>query len=101
MDNAFKYSYSGTCIDIRLVSANGETGICISNTGDPMSESDAKNAATRGWRGKKAKGFVGEGSGIGLWVVDAIAKAHKGRLELAASVLNKNLVILWFRVSGL
>ena len=36
----------------------------------------------RGERGQLAMLVVGEGSGIGLWIVDEIMKAHGGVLEI-------------------
>jgi len=36
----------------------------------------------RGWRSELAWKSAGEGDGIGLWIVDAIMKAHGGRLQI-------------------
>ena len=82
IDNAFKYSYAGKMIQIHGVASLESFRLVVSNEGIPLTESDVANVARRGWRAEKAKAVVGEGSGIGLWVVKHIMEAHGGRLEV-------------------
>ena len=83
LDNAIKYSYGGTEIEITAVSQkSGEVLISIKNTGIPISRDDASNIFERGWRGDKARLVTGEGSGIGLWIAKSIMAAHGGQISV-------------------
>jgi GAF domain-containing protein len=81
LDNAGKYSYPHTTVKIYIgLTGGGRFQICIVNHGLPLRGSDVKDCRARGWQGLEAKQVAGEGSGIGLWVVDHIMRAHKGEL---------------------
>lgn len=82
LDNAGKYSYPKTKVRISggLI-RNGEWFyISFVNQGFRIKPSDIRNLAERGWRSDEARWSTGEGSGIGLWIVEQIMKAHKGEL---------------------
>jgi signal transduction histidine kinase len=81
LDNAAKYSYSNTVVRIY----SGLTGskrfhITVGNKGLRIRPSEVRDCMKRGWRGEQAKWATGEGSGIGLWIVDYIMKGHFGEL---------------------
>jgi len=83
LDNAGKYSYRNTVVRI----SGGRTGggkfyIAIENRGLELTGNELTKSRERGFRGEKAKQTTGEGSGIGLWIVDHIMKAHGGELEI-------------------
>jgi len=82
MDNAFKYSYPKHTVDISGGSSKAWFYISIKNVGIPISERDAKQCVERGFRSADARKVTGEGSGIGLWIVDHIMKAHQGMLQI-------------------
>ena len=62
--------------------------VSVANEGFEVRPEDASKLKQRGYRSDKAIWATGEGSGIGLWIVDEIMKAHGGRL--AISPTNKN-----------
>jgi K+-sensing histidine kinase KdpD len=81
LDNAAKYTYPRTQVHIQA----GMTGterfhITIANKGLPIRPNEVRECVIRGWRGGRAQAATGEGSGIGLWIVDNIMKAHGGNL---------------------
>ncbi|MCI0488511.1 MAG: GAF domain-containing protein [Blastocatellia bacterium] len=83
LDNAGKYSYSGSKVIIYW----GLTGkerfhISVINRGLPIRPGEVRKCVERGWRGGLAEVTTGEGSGIGLWIVDNIMKAHGGELVI-------------------
>jgi len=80
IDNAFKYSYLRKKIEISGSDAGKYFRLTVSNEGIPLLASDLGKLGTRGFRGDLAESVVGEGSGIGLWVVRNILEAHGGRL---------------------
>ena len=81
LDNAVKYSFSGT--EVRIyggLTRSGRFQITIANEGLPISSEEVAMCIERGWRGRLARLTIGEGSGIGLWIVNNIMKAHGGEL---------------------
>jgi signal transduction histidine kinase len=96
IDNAFKYSYGGTVIDLQASLEHSLFCIAISNIGIVLSEYDVKNIAKRGWRAEEAMAVAGEGAGLGLWVVDHIMRAHGGRLEVLPTLHRRTRVKLLF-----
>ncbi len=78
LDNAFKYSSEKGDIALRLVPEGKAVRIVVENSVSEITEEQIKNFGERFYRAdtsSKVKGF-----GIGLSVVDAVAKAHKGKL---------------------
>jgi len=83
-DNATKYSYDGTTIEIRGVSANDAFILQVCSTGIPLEPENIERCTQRNWRGRAARTATGEGSGLGLWIVDNLMRSMKGRLEIIA-----------------
>ncbi len=86
LDNAGKYSFAGAHIYITgglwTWKEKQWFSICVTNHGMPIKQNEIQKCKERLWRSDQAIGLVGEGSGIGLWVVDHIMKAHKGELVI-------------------
>ncbi len=82
LDNATKYSFKGTKVFIGadVTSSGKNIHITVSNYGLPLTTENVTKCKSRGWRSDDAKMTTGEGSGIGLWIVDHIMKAHDGEL---------------------
>jgi len=100
IDNAFKYSYPETAIRIEGGIDNGRFYLAFSNMGLFISEADVNSLTIRGVRGTEAMLVTGEGSGLGLWLVDNIMKAHGGELEVKATAKSGwNTIRLWFPIN--
>jgi signal transduction histidine kinase len=83
VDNAFKYSSHDT--EVRIsggLTGTGRFYISVSNEGTRIRSRDVARCVERGWRSEEAKLTTGEGSGIGLWIVNSIMKSHGGDLEI-------------------
>jgi signal transduction histidine kinase len=84
LDNAGKYSFDKT--KVRLcggIQAGGtEFFISVANEGLEVRPEDIQRLKQRGQRSDRAIQSAGEGSGIGLWIVDEIMRAHGGRLAI-------------------
>jgi len=82
IDNAGKYSFDDTTVLIHGDSSDSAFHISIDNTGLSIPSSQVVFCTLRGWRSEQAKWTTGEGSGIGLWMVEQIMKRHKGQLVI-------------------
>jgi signal transduction histidine kinase len=83
IDNAFKYSFANTVVEAYgSRTGSGRFSINIKNVGLAIKSSEAALCKQREWRSDLAKSVTSEGSGIGLWIVDEIMKAHDGYLEI-------------------
>jgi CheY-like chemotaxis protein len=82
MDNAAKYSYDRSTVRVGAgIQARGsEYFIAFANEGFEVRPEEIAKLKERGYRSDRAVWATGEGSGIGLWIVDEIMKAHGGRL---------------------
>jgi signal transduction histidine kinase len=86
LDNAGKYSFPETTIKITggEMMKRGQSFfyILFTNQGLCIRAEEISKITERYYRGLEAKASTGEGSGIGLWVVDHIMKGHGGELEV-------------------
>jgi PAS domain S-box-containing protein len=75
-DNAIKYSYPGTVIEVRG-DQNGECPVYeISNEGLEIPEDIRERIFDRGFRSSKAKKLIPHGTGLGLWLDTKILQCH-------------------------
>jgi len=81
LDNAGKYSFPRTRVDIYGgLTETEQFHVSVVSEGLPIHSSEVGRCVERGWRGDLAEATTGEGSGIGLWIVDNVMKAHGGEL---------------------
>ena len=86
LDNAGKYSFNRSTVSIRGEDSVGKPrgfNIVITNSGIPIQRSELFYVKKRNWRSDSASSVTGQGSGIGLWIVDHIMKAHHGNLHIS------------------
>jgi signal transduction histidine kinase len=82
VDNAIKYSPREGRVALRITSAaQDQVDIAVVDTGPGIAESDKGRVTERFYRGNRAAGT--EGIGLGLSVVDAVARLHGGTLSLS------------------
>jgi signal transduction histidine kinase len=82
IDNAFKYSQPKTTIEVKGGLRDRYFCVSVCNQGIVLPEEEVDFVRNRGWRGETAKSVTPSGSGIGLWLVDHIMQAHRGRLVI-------------------
>jgi signal transduction histidine kinase len=83
LDNAAKYSSRNSTIRVfGGVSRAGRFFLAVANKGIQLREGEVEKCKERGWRSLEARLSTNEGSGIGLWLVDQIMRAHNGLLEI-------------------
>jgi len=82
VDNALKYVAEGGHVQVELErEAGGAVAIVVADDGPGIAEADKPKATQRFYRGDTSRGTPGVG--LGLSLVEAIARLHGGRLELA------------------
>ena len=81
LDNAVKYTPEGGAITLRVRRrSSGDIEMSVTDTGPGISEEDRGRVAQRFVRLENSRSEPGVG--LGLSLVAAVARAHKGRLEL-------------------
>jgi two-component system, OmpR family, sensor histidine kinase QseC len=80
VDNALRYSPAGSIVDVALVQATDGVEFVVHDRGAGLAAIDVAQARERFWRRGN-----GEGSGLGLSIVDAIAERYGGRFTLLRS----------------
>jgi signal transduction histidine kinase len=85
VDNAAKYSYDGTTVGICGTVAEASLAICVSSCGIPIQPADVDRCLRRNWRGRAARTATGEGSGLGLWIVDNLIRSMAGAVDIAVA----------------
>ncbi len=97
IDNAVKYSPATSAIDVSA-SANGVVEIAVTNSGALISEKDQARVFERFYRGASVGNVPG--TGMGLAIVDRIARAHGGTLRVASSAAEGTTFTLSLPKSG-
>jgi two-component system sensor histidine kinase KdpD len=82
LDNALKYSPPASTIEIRA-SQNGTTDVSIRNSGSVIPDTEQGRIFERFYRGGLARHIPG--TGMGLSIVQQIARAHGGTLTVSSS----------------
>lgn len=82
LDNAGKYAKNGTTVRLSAgLTRSGQFHITVYNK-PFFRPRDPDKWKLAGWRGEEAQDVTAEGSGLGLYIVDQVMTAHKGRLEI-------------------
>jgi signal transduction histidine kinase len=96
LDNAFKYSFARTNIRVQVGVTGGRFYISVVNEGTRLRSADIEKAKERGWRSEDAESSTGEGSGIGLWIVDQIMKTLGGELRISPTTADHQTEVRLF-----
>ncbi len=80
LDNAIKFSPSGSTIDIKLEAGKKVLRISFADQGSGVSEEEKGKIFTRFYRAEQSRNSAG--NGLGLTLVAAIIDLHAGHIEL-------------------
>lgn len=80
IDNAVKYTPEGE-ITVRLLSANGNPQVQVSDTGIGIPQGDRARVFERFYRADKSRSRDSGGAGLGLSIAKWIAEVHQGTIE--------------------
>ena len=79
LDNALKYSPRAGEVAVEVVRQDGMVHLAVSNTGEAIPAADLPFIFERFYRGEKSRSRESGGAGIGLAIVQEVARAHGGR----------------------
>jgi two-component system, OmpR family, phosphate regulon sensor histidine kinase PhoR len=82
LENAFKYSPDGGGVDIAAESGSRQTVITVRDRGVGMSEADLPYIFDRFYRSESEHTKQVGGSGLGLYIVHALVRAHGGTIDV-------------------
>lgn len=84
LDNALRHAPEHGQVNVRVTGHSGRVTLEVNDNGSGFAAADM---ASLGKRFHRPEGSIGEGSGLGLSIVQAIAELHHGQLEFGRSVL--------------
>jgi signal transduction histidine kinase len=85
LSNAMKYSGDAREIDLSLKQDGGDAVIEVRDRGIGIDATEQTRIFDRFYRSKAASASMVAGTGLGLTVVQHIAKAHGGRVEVQSA----------------
>jgi signal transduction histidine kinase len=84
IDNARKYSEKSRSLNVQLKSDGSEVILDVRDTGSGIPDAEKQKIFERFYRGRNADSQTG--SGLGLFLVEDVMKAHKGRITVESQV---------------
>ena len=99
--NARTHTPSGTLIKVSAATNEIETTIAVKDSGPGLSESDQIRIFERFFRVDPSRArHAGEGSGLGLSIVDAVMKAHSGTVSVDSEIGKGSTFTLHFPINS-
>jgi two-component system phosphate regulon sensor histidine kinase PhoR len=86
IDNAVKYSDTGSTVRVRAVRQNGGMAIAVEDQGPGIAEEHLPRLFERFYRVDKARSRELGGTGLGLAIVKHIVQAHRGKVEVQSAL---------------
>jgi hypothetical protein len=80
LDNAIKHNQDGGWIMLKTAVDAGRALVAVANSGHVVAAEDVKELTQAFRRGGRAR--VGDGHGLGLAIVQAVARAHQGTMTI-------------------
>jgi K+-sensing histidine kinase KdpD len=80
IENAAKYSASGSLIEVRAERSGGEVRLAVMDNGVGLAREERERIWERFYRSPRLRERTG-GSGLGLWIAQALVAANRGRTE--------------------
>jgi two-component system, OmpR family, sensor histidine kinase BaeS len=97
VDNVLQYAPDGATVTVRTARTGHAVRITVENTGEEIAPEDLPHIFERFYRGEKSRSRATGGAGIGVSLVQEIARAHGG--DTGARSAN-GLTVVWFTVAA-
>jgi two-component system, OmpR family, sensor histidine kinase BaeS len=95
LDNALKFTPPAGEVAVDVARDNGAVRLAVSNTGEDIPADDLPFIFERFYRGEKSRSRASGGAGIGLAIVQEVARAHGGQTGAASG---NGRTTVWFTV---
>lgn len=92
LDNAIKYSSSGSPIKISAQSRPSEIVLSVSDSGVGLTDEESNRLWDRFYRGERHRQTI-PGSGLGLWIARAFVTANGGELKAASKGIGSGTTV--------
>jgi len=79
LDNALKYTPRAGDVSVELARDDGTVRLAVNNSGEEIPPADLPFIFERFYRGEKSRSRESGGAGIGLAIVQEVARAHGGQ----------------------
>jgi len=79
LDNALKYTPRAGDVSVEVAPGDGMVRLAVSNSGEDIPSADLPFIFERFYRGEKSRSRESGGAGIGLAIVQEVARAHGGQ----------------------
>lgn len=86
IENAIRYSYEQSVVQIRAKEAKGQALITVKDSGIGIPPEDLAHVTERFYRVNKARSRVDGGSGLGLSIVEQFVKQYDGTLKITSTL---------------
>ena len=86
LTNALRYTDAGGRVSLSLRRVGGDAVLEVADSGIGIPAEDIPHVFTRFWRGEKSRSRATGGAGIGLSIVQALVRAHGGRITVESTV---------------
>ena len=83
IENAFKYSPNNPKISLQVNSVNGKLALKVTDNGIGIPDSEKLKVLEKFYRIGNEETRKTKGTGLGLFIVNEIVKAHKGKIEIS------------------
>jgi two-component system phosphate regulon sensor histidine kinase PhoR len=105
MSNATKYTPPPRRIRVVGTRRGGQIGLCVEDNGPGIEKRHRRRIFEKFYQAdtrlsSMEQGAVDRGSGLGLSIVRAVARAHGGRVELDSEVGRGSRFTLWLPIAG-
>jgi len=95
--NARTHTPAGTAIAVSVAGSSDGVRIAVSDSGPGLSDEDQRRIFERFYRADSSRVRIdGEGSGLGLSIVDAVMKAHGGSVSVTSELGKGSTFTLFF-----
>lgn len=82
IENALQYTPKGGCVEVTATTNLGQTILSVKDTGIGIASKDVSHIFERFFRSEKSRNMNPKGTGIGLAIVDVIARLHRAEINV-------------------
>ena len=100
VENALKYGYPNSVIDIRMSPMTNKVSCSVTNQGDGIEARHIPRLTERFYRVDKARSREKGGTGLGLAIVKHIVNRHRGELKIESKLGAETKFTVLFPIAG-